>query len=73
MAPYNQTSWIPVTDHLPDADTLVLLALNDDDVWPGFRDGDTWRYVDAMPIVVERVTHWMHLPPAPAPVQGAPA
>ena len=45
---------------------LVLLALNDDDVWPGFRDGGAWRYIDGMPISVERVTHWMPMPPAPA-------
>jgi hypothetical protein len=64
------SNWVPVTECLPDANTLVLLALNDDDVWPGFRDGDTWRYVDAMPISVERVTHWMHMPPAP--MLGAP-
>jgi hypothetical protein len=57
--------WTPVAEAMPDDDVLVLLALNDDDVWPGFRDGDIWRYVDAMPIDVERVTHWMDLPPAP--------
>lgn len=57
--------WIDTAAALPDDDTLVLLALNDDDVWPGYRDGDIWRYVDAMPITAERVTHWMKLPPAP--------
>jgi len=45
--------------------TLVLIALNDDDVWTGYRDGDIWRYVDAMPITAERVTHWMPMPPHP--------
>jgi hypothetical protein len=60
------TAWIPVSDRLPDDETLVLLALNDDDVWPGFRASDTWRYVDAMPITVERVTHWMPMPAPPA-------
>lgn len=58
-------TWINVGAALPDDSTLVLLALNDDDVWPGYRDGDTWRYVDAMAITVERVTHWTHLPAAP--------
>lgn len=58
-------SWTDAAVALPDDDTLVLLALNDDDVWPGYRDGDTWRYVDAMPITDERVTHWTHMPPAP--------
>lgn len=58
--------WNQVGTVLPDDDTLVLLALNDDDVWPGYRDGDTWRYVDAMPIRSERVTHWMPMPAPPA-------
>lgn len=57
--------WTPVRTKLPDDSLLVLLALNDDDVWPGYRDGDIWRYADAMPIKVERVTHWMHLPTPP--------
>lgn len=59
-------TWIDSATVLPDADTLVLLALNDDDVWPGFLDGDTWRNVDATPITGERVTHWMHFPAPPA-------
>lgn len=58
--------WIAPTSALPDDDALVLLALNDDDVWPGYRDGDIWRYIDAMPITTERVTHWMPLPAPPA-------
>jgi hypothetical protein len=56
------SSWHSVGDGLPDEKLLVLVALNDDDVWPGYRDGDIWRYVDAMPITVERVTHWVHFP-----------
>lgn len=59
-------AWNDVGTALPDDDTLVLLALNDDDVWPGYRDGATWRYVDAMPITGERVTHWMTMPAPPA-------
>jgi hypothetical protein len=55
--------------YLPDDDTLVLFELNDDDVWPAYRDGDIWRYVDAMPIKAERVTGWMPMPKA----RGAPA
>lgn len=62
MTPF---AWTDVAAKLPDDSTLVLLTLNDDDVWPGYRDGDIWRYVDAMPIIGERVTHWMHMPPAP--------
>lgn len=62
-------TWTDVAAALPDDDTLVLIALNDDDVWPGYRDGAVWRYVDAMPITVERVTHWMPMPTAPAQLQ----
>jgi hypothetical protein len=57
--------WTAVQDALPDDDILVLLAMVDSEVWPGVRDGETWRYVDAMPIASERVTHWMHMPAAP--------
>lgn len=56
--------WKSEAESLPDDDTLVLIELNDDDVWPGYRDGDTWRYIDAMPITSERVTGWMPMPKA---------
>jgi hypothetical protein len=58
--------WIASASALPDDDTLVMLALNDDDVWLGYRDGDTWQYVNSMTITSERVTHWMPLPAPPA-------
>jgi hypothetical protein len=64
------TNWTPVAEGLPDDDTLVLIAVNDDDVWTGYRDGDLWRYVDGMPIAVERVTHWMRMPAHPARADG---
>lgn len=57
--------WTPVTERLPDDETLVLLAFSDDEVWPGFRDGDVWRHVDATPIESAQVTDWMDLPAAP--------
>lgn len=60
------TAWTPVIEGLPDDEALVLIALNDDaDVWTGFRNGGAWHYQDAMPIDVERVTHWMPLPVGP--------
>jgi len=58
-------NWTPVDQGLPDDDTLVLVALDDTEVWPGWRDGDIWRYLDAVPITSAGVTHWMHMPPAP--------
>lgn len=62
------TIWNDTATTMPDDDTLVLLALNDDEVWPGYRDGDIWRSVDAMPITGERVTHWMQMPALPTTV-----
>lgn len=58
-------NWTPVTERLPDDEALVLIALNDDDVWIGFRDCGVWWYPDAMPIAHERVTHWMPMPAGP--------
>ena len=57
--------WTHVADRLPDDGILVLLALSDEEVWPGFHDGAVWRYADAMPIESAQVTDWMHLPAAP--------
>lgn len=60
-----EKQWTPVTKQLPDDGLLVAIALNDDDVWTGFRDGDIWRYADGMPVSNERVTDWMHMPTPP--------
>jgi hypothetical protein len=57
--------WTSVPERLPDDDTLVLLALSDEEVWPGVRDGDIWRYADATPIESALVVAWMDLPAAP--------
>lgn len=57
--------WTPVAAGLPDDGLLVLIALNDDDTWTGFRDGDIWRYSDGMPVMAERVTDWMPMPAPP--------
>lgn len=57
--------WASVAERLPDDEALVLIALNDDDVWTGYRNAGTWCYPDRTPIDAERVTHWMPLPPLP--------
>lgn len=57
-------AWVDVTTELPDDDILVLIALDDGEVWPAERDGGRWIYVSGAEIR-ERVTHWMHLPAAP--------
>lgn len=59
-----QFQWVAIADRLPDADLSVMLALDDGEVWPGYLDGDTWRYVTADPIGA-RVTHWMDFPEPP--------
>lgn len=58
------TAWTEVATALPDDDILVLIALDDKEVWPAVRDYGRWIYVSGAE-VQERVTHWMHLPPAP--------
>lgn len=60
-----EKQWTPVTKQLPDDGLLVVIALNDDDVWTGFRDGEIWRYADGMPVTSERVTDWMRMPAPP--------
>lgn len=64
-----EVEWIPVGAKLPDADTTVLLALDDKEVWLGYLDADAWRDVSSTPICAARVTHWMHVPEAPATPQ----
>lgn len=65
------SGWNSIDTTVPDDETLVLLALDDGEVWPGYRDGDTWRDSGAMPLTEPRVTHWMHLPAAPQVARGA--
>ena len=61
---------MPVAERLPDDELLVLIAVNDDDAWTGYRLAGIWRYVDGFPIENERVTHWMRMP-APPPGSAA--
>ena len=55
--------WTDVAATLPDDDILVLIALENGEVWPAVRDYGRWIYLSGAEIR-ERVTHWMHLPPA---------
>lgn len=57
--------WIAVGDKLPDADTTVLVALTDDEVWTAYLDGDTWRDTSGMPIDAARIVYWAHMPKTP--------
>ncbi len=57
-------TWVDATLELPDDDTTVLLALEDGEVWTGFRDAGAWCYVTADP-VESTVTHWAAFPAPP--------
>ena len=56
-------NWI-AADQFPDDDLTVLLALEDGEVWTGFRDAGVWRYVSA-DLIEARVTHWSEFPEPP--------
>ena len=59
--------WIDVQHELPDADTVVLVAMSGDEpVWLAYYDDSDypiWRSVDGS--MVGGVTHWMELPERP--------
>lgn len=57
-----EIKWIDVLDSLPDADRTVLITTIDDDepVWIGWLDGDSWR--DTLGGKV-KVSAWAEFPP----------
>lgn len=57
--------WIEAKTELPDDDLQVLVALDDGEVWTGFRDAGQWRYVSA-DLIEAGVTHWAEFPAPPA-------
>lgn len=61
-------NWIPVSEHLPDDDTIVLVHVPgaSEPVWIGFyvSEYDDWVWAEGATIV-EEVTHWMPLPEPP--------
>lgn len=55
--------WHPIEQGPPDADTTVMVSLDDshdEPTWLGFYDGATWRDVGGMPI--KGVTDWADMP-----------
>jgi hypothetical protein len=56
--------WVDAKDKLPDEEITVLLALDDGEVWTGFLDSGTWRYVSA-DMIEERVMYWAEFPAPP--------
>ena len=56
--------WFKIDDTLPDADTTVLIARQDDpEVWLGYYDGVHWRCIDGFKL--NDVIHWAHPPKGP--------
>lgn len=47
---------------LPDSDITVLMRLNEvEEIWPGFHDGEYWRYASGDRLMTSKVRGWMHL------------
>lgn len=57
-------SWTPAS-YPPDADTTVMLALADGEVWQGYFDGTIWIEVSGLQLAPGRVTYWQHTPKHP--------
>lgn len=57
-------SWTPASAP-PDADTTVMLALTDGEVWQGYYDGTDWIEVSGLRLVSGRVKFWQHTPAHP--------
>ena len=57
-------SWTRCEDDLPDADQTVMIYDPDEDepVWVGYLDGETWRTAEGNRAAV---THWMPMPKGP--------
>lgn len=56
-------SWTPA-NYPPDADTTVMLAMNDGEVWQGYWNGEDWIEVSGLK-VSGRVKYWQHNPRHP--------
>lgn len=56
--------WISTDLALPDDDATVLIHMDDGEVWTGFLDAGTWRYVSGDSIEAE-VLHWRPFPEPP--------
>ena len=56
--------WKRCADEMPDSDSTVMIhhAEEDEPVWMGYHDGETWRMVDGTRCAV---SHWMPLPEPP--------
>lgn len=60
------TAWIPVSQALPDDDATVLVHMADGEVWTGYLDAGSWRFVSGDRIE-SPVLHWRPFPDPPNP------
>lgn len=56
--------WTPVSDGGLDDEITVLMALTDNEVWPGFRVDGQWFFVTGDPCS-ETPSHWAEMPRHP--------
>lgn len=61
---YTNTPWIPTGEGLLDDDITVLMALSNNEVWPGFRTDGQWFYVSGEPCC-ETPSHYSEMPRHP--------
>lgn len=63
-----RVTWTPVAQ-LPDSDITVQLydEAASEPVWPGYYDGERWRYIDGMPA---KPTHYAEMLRGPGPRVG---
>lgn len=61
------SEWIKITESLPDADLAVLMFAprDDDQVWPGYYDGEKWFYLGSNQPVTCEVDQWREFPEPP--------
>jgi len=64
-------TWTTIDVALPDDAMLVLVAMDDGEVWPAYLTADKWFYVTDDAIEVARVTHWMEIPAHPMSLEPA--
>jgi hypothetical protein len=63
-----EQNWTRITEALPDAELAVLMFEPgaDDQVWPGYFDGERWFYLGSNRPTTFEVTHWREFPEPPA-------
>jgi hypothetical protein len=61
---FSEVFWRSVDAELPDDEITVLLHLQSGEIWTGFHDAGTWRFVSADSIS-EPVLHWAPFPEPP--------